>query len=74
LLGHASWGRDIAMKKWASVFGLVVMAAGIISGFAFLASAHFEQAGIWLGTMLVLFGTCLQIVGAWPRKRRYKYR
>jgi hypothetical protein len=62
------------MRKWASVFGLVVMAAGIIAGFALLTSVHFEQAGILLGTMLILFGIGLQIVGAWPRKRQHRYR
>jgi hypothetical protein len=50
------------------------MAAGIIAGFALLTSDHFEQAGILLGTMLILFGIGLQIVGAWPRKRQHRYR
>jgi hypothetical protein len=71
---ETSLGVKFAMRKWASVFGLVVMAAGICAGFALLTSAHFEQAGIWLGTILVSFGSGLQIFGAWPRKRQHRYR
>jgi hypothetical protein len=66
--------------KWSPVVGLVLTAAGVLIGFYWptvaarwsgpetLAQEHLLQIRFAIGVFLVLAGTVLQIIGAWPRR------
>jgi hypothetical protein len=70
----------ISLRRWASIFGLVLVALGIIIGFYLptvaarwggpetLTLENWIQFEARVGLVFVLAGTALQIYGAWPRK------
>jgi hypothetical protein len=67
------------LVKWAPVLGLVLTAFGILLGFYWpttaarwsgpetLVSEYLLQMRFAIGVFLVLAGTILQGIGAWPR-------